>query len=225
MDIHWLLKGSCWPINILLFVSTLENVRLKSFSLNKPVKFEYKRRLCISLFHTSVDFGNENVRKSIIFGIGVATISGPHKHVFGLCCTCLCFFHIVSPVSVVLIVCFWIRIVLFYFHLSPLTYTPWYGVHLSPLTYTPWYGVHLSPLTYTPWYGACMSCFYFSVLYYCILLILLLTMYLYTVWSITSSDASYLYHIKKHERFIYELFIGSNGQTYTLSMKLLNSNC
>ena len=217
MNIYWLLKGSCWPINILLFVSTLGNVRLKSFSLDKPVKFEYKRRICISLFHTSVDFGNVNVRKSIIYGIGVATISGPHKHVFGLCCTCLCFFHIVSPVSVVLIVCFWIRIVLFYFHLSPLTYTPWYRVHLSPLTYT-------------PWYGACMSCFYFSVLYYCILLILLLTMYLYTVWSITSSDASYLYHIKKHERFIYELFIGSNAdivdkRSIHLSMKLLNSNC
>ena len=158
MNIHWLLKGSCWPINILLFVSTLGNVRLKSFSLNKPVKFEYKRRLCISLFHTSVDFGNENVRKSTIYGIGVATISGPHKHVFGLCCTCLCFFHIVSPVSVVLIVCFWTRIVLFYFHLSPLTYTPWYGVHLSPLTYT-------------PWYGACMSSFYFSGLCYCILFV------------------------------------------------------
>lgn len=139
------MKGSCWPINILLFVSTLGNVRLKSFSLNKPVKFEYKRRLCISLFHTSVDFGNENVRKSIIYGIGIATISGPHKHVFGLCCNCLCFFHIVSPVSVVLIVCFWIRIVLFYFHLSP--------------------------LTYTPWYGACMSSFYFSGLCYCILFV------------------------------------------------------
>jgi hypothetical protein len=57
------------------------------------------------------------------------------------------------------------------------------------------------------WDGACMSCFYFSVLYYCIWLILLLTMYLYTVWSITSSDASYLYHIKKHERKIFPLKI------------------
>ena len=145
-------------------MSTLGNVRLKSFSLNKPVKFEYKRRLYISLFHTSVDFGNENVRKSIIYGIGVATISGPYKHVFGLCCTCLCFFHIVSPVSVVLIVCFWMRIVLFYFHLSPLTYTPWYGVHLSPLTYTPWYGV-------------CMSCFYFSVFYWFCCLLCIYTLF------------------------------------------------
>jgi hypothetical protein len=37
-------------------------------------------------------------------------------------------------------------------------------------------------------------------------------------------------HIKKHERFIYELFIGSNAdivdkRSIHLSMKLLNSNC
>lgn len=69
--------------------------------MNKPVKFEYKHRLCISLFHISVDFGNENVRKGTIYGIRGATISGPpgHGHALGfcssLCCTCLCFFYIV----------------------------------------------------------------------------------------------------------------------------------
>ena len=72
-------------------------------------------------------------------------------------------------------------------------------------------------------------CHVFISLCYITVFYLLLTMYLYPVWPITSSDASYLYHIKKHERFVYELFIGSNADIVDkrihFSMKLLNSNC
>ena len=101
------------------------------------------------------------------------------------------------------------------------------SVLFSPFTFALYTMIWGSPFTfdlYTMIWGV-----YVMFLFLCAILLYFICCLLCIYTPITSSDASYLYHIKKHERFIYELFIGSNADIVDkrihFSMKLLNSNC